>query len=426
MASIVDKSLAQQVELCTGESRFVMLETIREYAVEKLRESGEEPYTRRAHAAYCLVLAEEDSGSDAKDALFRFEVEYTNYRAALEWLTETDDAAWGLRLGSALFHFWESREHLAEGRDKLIRILDLPSAAAPTKDRMRALFAVNVLAGAQRDYLVSEKYVTASMDLARELGDRAGLAVGLNALAVLRREQFDLASAQKRFEECLAIWRELDDQNGIARTLSNLASVAKLEGDYERSRNLYAECFATFRALGDGESVAWSLNYQGDVTREQGDALGARSLYERALAMFYELGNRWGIAGTLADLGALARQQNDYSTAHSFYRESIQLFRQMEHKRGIARLLECFAGIAAVQEHSERSLRLAGAAAALRQSVGAPLLATEQLRVLQEIEPARIAMGSAPSSAAWRAGWALPLDAAVEEALSGSEIAATG
>ncbi|HEX3117638.1 MAG TPA: protein kinase [Candidatus Acidoferrum sp.] len=426
MASIVDKSLAQQVELCTGESRFLTLETIREYALERLRESGEEPYTRRAHAAYCLVLAEEEAGSDSKDALYRFELEYTNHRAALECLTETNDAAWGLRLGSALFHFWESREYLAEGRDKLIRILDLPSAAPPTKARMRALFAVNVLAGGQRDYIVSEKYVNASMDLARELGDRAGLAVGLNALAVLRREQYDLASAQKHFEECLAIWRELDDRKGIARTLSNLASVAKLEGDYERSRNLYAECFATFRAAGDGEGVAWSLNYQGDVTREQGDAIGARSLYERALAMFYELGNRWGIAGTLADLGGLARQQQDYSTAHSLYRESIQIFREMEHKRGIARLLECFAGIAAVQEHSERSLRLAGAAAALRQSIGAPLLPTEQLRILQEIEPARHAMGSAASSAAWRAGWTLPLNTAVDEALSGSEIAATG
>jgi tetratricopeptide (TPR) repeat protein len=213
---------------------------------------------------------------------------------------------------------------------------------------------------------------------------------------------------------------------GIARTLSNLAGVAKLEGEYERSRILYSECFATFRALGDGEGVAWSLNYQGDVARDQGDTTAARSLYERALAMFYELENRWGIAGTLADLGALARQQTDYSTAQSFYRESIQIFRGMEHKRGIARLLECFAGVAAAQENAERSLRLAGAAAALRQVIGAPLLPTEQLRIVQEIEPARLAMGSAASSVAWRAGWALSLDAAVDEALAGSGLAAAG
>jgi predicted ATPase len=424
MASIVDKSLIQQVEQCTGESRFIMLETIREYAFEKLRESAEEPFARRAHAAYCLILAEEDSGSDTKDALYRFELDYNNHRAALEWLTETHDASWALRLGSALFHFWERREYLAEGRDKLVRILNLPSAAAPTKARMRALFSAGVLIGEERDYAVAEKYFHESMDLARQLGDQPGLAVCLNALAVLRREQLDLAAAHELLEQCLAIWRELDDRPGIARTLSNLASVAKLEGEFERSRALYGDCLETFRALGDRDGVAWSLNHQGDVARDQGDTEGARSLYERALTMFYELENRWGIAGTLADLGGLARQQKDYSTAHSLFRESIQIFRDMEHKRGIARLLECFACLAASQENPVRSLRLAGAAAALRQSIGAPLQATEQFRVIQEIEPVRVALGNAASSEAWRAGWSLASDLAVDEALSGSGAAA--
>ena len=206
----------------------------------------------------------------------------------------------------------------------------------------------------------------------------------------------------------------------MARTLSNLASVAKLEGEYERSRALYAESLDAFRALGDREGVAWALNYQGDVARDQGDTAGARSLYERALAMFYELEDRWGIAGTLADLGGLARQQKDYSTAHSLYRESIQLFCEMQHKRGIARLLECFAAVAATQANAEKALRLAGAAAALRQNIGAPLAPTEQLRIEEEMEPARVALGNNASSTAWLAGWGLPLGAAVDEALVGS------
>jgi hypothetical protein len=98
----------------------------------------------------------------------------------------------------------------------------------------------------------------------------------------------------------------------------------------------------------------------------------------------------------------------------------------MQHKRGIARLLECFACTAAVQENAERSLRLAGAAAALRQNIGSPLPPTEQLRIDEEIEPARIALGNAASSVAWRSGWALPLDLAVDEALAGPEVAAAG
>ncbi len=205
MASIVDKSLVQQVEQPDGESRFVMLETMREYALDKLKSSGEEPYTKRAHAAYCLVLAEEDSAvqdaAKVADSLQRFESEYANFRAALEYLTESNNAEWGLRLGIALFRFWERREYLAEGRDTLSRILKLPGAVAPNKFRMRATFAVGVLACEQRDYAVAEKYIGESIELARQLDDQTGLAVAQNALAVVRREQLDLSAAQKVIRE---------------------------------------------------------------------------------------------------------------------------------------------------------------------------------------------------------------------------------
>src|ERR1700739_1044749 len=128
MASMVDKSLAQQVEHANGESRFVMLETIREYALEKLQASGERSSTKRSHAAYCLVLAEEQapdqSGAETAQWLERFALEHDNFRAGLDWLAETGDAEWGLRLGTALFRFWEIREYLAEGRDRLGRAVE--------------------------------------------------------------------------------------------------------------------------------------------------------------------------------------------------------------------------------------------------------------------------------------------------------------
>src|SRR5580700_10472345 len=135
MASMVDKSLLQQLEQPNGESRFTMLETIREYAREKLEASGEEAATKRAHAAYCLVLAEEtataESGAEGAEVRERIALEHDNFRAGLEWLTESGDADWGLRLGAALFRFWESREYLAEGRDRLGKLLRMPAAAAP-------------------------------------------------------------------------------------------------------------------------------------------------------------------------------------------------------------------------------------------------------------------------------------------------------
>ncbi len=239
-------------------------------------------------------------------------MEHDNFRAGLEWLTETGDAEWGLRLGAALFRFWEMREYLAEGRDRLGKLLKLSGAAAPTKARARALFAAGVLAGEQGDYASADALIQESLDIARQLGDKQGVAVSLNALAVSARDRGDLAVARSLFEESLVLWRELGDQKAVARSLSNLANVVKLQGDYARARSLYAECLSIFQGLGDRTGVAWSMNYQGDVARDQGDSAAARTLYEQALAIFRELGDRWGIAGTLADLGSLAREQRNY------------------------------------------------------------------------------------------------------------------
>jgi tetratricopeptide (TPR) repeat protein len=159
------------------------------------------------------------------------------------------------------------------------------------------------------------------------------------------------------------------------------------------------------------------MNYQGDVARDQGDSAAARTLYEQGLAIFRELDDRWGVAGTLADLGSLAREQGNYSTAHSMYRESIRLFQELDHKRGIARLLEYFACAAADQLAAERSLRLAGAAAALRQNIGAPLTPAEQAKLEASLHQARQALTNAVGVTAWLEGRALPVEEAVAEAL---------
>jgi predicted ATPase len=421
MASIVDKSLLQQTEQANGESRFAMLETIREYALEKLEASGEKAQTKRAHAAYCLVLAEEDateqSGAKGAERLESFALEHDNIRAAVEWLTETGDAEWGLRLGAALFRFWETREYLAEGRDSLGKLLKLAGAAAPTKARERALFAAGVLAIAQGDYAAGGPLMRESLDIARQLGDEQGVAVSLNALAVIARDRGDVAMAHSLFEESLAQWRELGDLKAVARSLSNLASVVKLQADYSLASSLYGECLSIFRGLGDRTGVAWSLNYQGDVARDQGDTAAARALYEQSLAIFRELADRWGIAGILADLGSLAREQRDYLRAHALYRESIIIFQELDHKRGMARLLECFAWSEAAQAHAERALRLAGAAAALRQNIGVPLTPAEQVKLEASLDPARRKLSNTAGATAWLEGWALPVEKAIEEVL---------
>ncbi len=421
MASMVDKSLARQIEQADGEPRFLILETIREYGLGKMAESGEQAQTRRAHAAYCLVLAEEgaaeESCSNPKEWLDRFDLEHDNFRAALEWLTETGDADWGFRLGAALFRFWEMREYLAEGRNQLGKLLKLEGAAVPSTARLRVLFAAGVLAGEQGDYIVADVLLKESLEIGRRLDDKRSVAVSLNALAVTARDRGDLPASRALFEESLALWRELNDPSAVARALSNLGNVVKMEEDYTHARSLYEECLSIFRDLGDRTGAAWALNHQGDAARDQGHSDVARSLYEQSLATFRELSDRWGIAGSLADLGNLAREQGDCREADSLYRESITIFQSLEHKRGVARLLESFACSAAAQSEPDRSLRLAGASAALRQSIGAPLTAAEQAKLERGLEPARQALTTTMGRTVWLEGWVMPVEKAIEDVL---------
>jgi predicted ATPase len=423
MSSMVDKSLLQQFEQANGEPRFVTLETIREYARGKLEASGEDAATKRAHAAYCLVLAEEAAAAQSgapsmedAEGRGRIELEHDNFRAGLEWLTEIGDADWGLRLGTALFRFWESREYLAEGRDMLAKVLQIAAAAAPTKARARAVFSAGVLAAAQGDFAAADALMMESLEIGRQLGDTQGVAVTVNARAILARDQGNVALAHSLFQESLTLWRELGDLQAIARALSNLASVLKMQGEYDLARSLCGECRAIFEGLGDRTGAAWSLNNEGDIARDQGDSAAARALFEQALAIFRELYDPWGIAGTLADLGTLAREEQNCSAALVLFRESLKIFRQLEHKRGMARLLECCACSAAVEKQAARSLRLAGTAAALRQNIGAPLTVAEQVKLETILEPSRQALSN--TATAWLEGWDMPLDRAIEEVLA--------
>jgi predicted ATPase len=420
MASVVDKSLAQEVEQADAETRFRLLSTIREYALERLAESDDETATRRAHAAYYLVLAEEGAEDVVAhpEWLDRFEIEHDNFRMALDYLIKTGDAEWGLRLGAALFRFWETREYLTEGRDAIARLLALEGAAARPKLRARLLFAAAVLAGEQGDYGSAQQLFEDSLESCLELKDHRGVAVALNALAVNARDRGELARASLLFERCVAIWKDLGDSADIARALSNLASVMKLQGEYAHASSLFDECLTMFRKAGDEAGVAWTLNYQGDVAREKADFGAARLFCEQSLAAFRQLRDGWGIASALSDLAGLSCDQGNNAEARRLYGESIKMFQDLGHKRGIARVLECLAASAAAQSNPGQALRLAGTAAALRQRLGAPLTPAEQPRLERALEFARRALGSAAGVTAWMEGWAMPVDQAVQEALN--------
>jgi predicted ATPase len=421
MASLVDKSLAQQVEQVDKETRFIMLSAIREYALERLAGSNDESATRRAHAAYYLVLAEEGAADIAAQPewLDRYEVEHENFRLAIDYLIKTGDAEWGLRLGAALFRFWETREHFAEGRDAIGRLLALERSASASRPKLRArlLFAGAVMAATQGDYGSARPMFEESIASCVELKDNRGVAVALNALAINARDRGELTDASLLFERCLAIWKDLGDPADIARALSNFASVMKMQGEYERASSLYDECLTVFRQVGDSAGVAWTLNYLGDVAREKADLVAARSYCEQSLSEFRRLRDSWGIASTLSDLASLSCDQGNNAEARRLHGESIKLFQELGHNRGIARALECLAVNAAAQSNAEQSLHLAGAAAALRQRLGTPVTSAEQARLEKALEFARRTLGDAAGLTALMEGWAMPVEQAVHEVL---------
>ncbi|MGH9344311.1 MAG: tetratricopeptide repeat protein [Terriglobia bacterium] len=420
LSSLVDKSLVQRLGLTDSEPRFAMLETIREYALEQLAASGDLPTVRLAHAAYCLVLAEEGNpelGSEDRTAwLARCDTEIDNYRSALDWLFENNYLDWGLRLATALFRFWDMREHLIEGRSRLETVL-LLAGERYAKERAQVSIFLGALATAQGDFAAGRRFLDQSLSIYQELGDQRGIAVSFNAVAVSARDRGDYASAQENLERSLACWRTLSDRLSTARCLHNLANVVKARGDFAGAKAALREATAIFQELGDRSGAAWSLNQQGDIARELGDISAALELYERALLEFRESGDSWGLARSLTDLGYIYSEQGEYSTARAAYREAIGTFANLGHKRGIARALEGSACLAAARGEAIRALKLAAAAAHLRRLIGAPLPHAEQKKFDEHLSRARNAIANSEALQAWTEGFAMGLQDAIQYSL---------
>jgi predicted ATPase len=429
LSSLVDKNLVQRVDRAGAQPRFAMLETIREYALERLIDGGEEPAARRAHAAYCLVLAEEGnpelSSADRARWLSQCDVEIDNLRFALDWLFQTRDLDWGLRLCVALFRFWDMREHLVEGRARLETVLRL-AGADHAKERARISLFLGALATTQGDYPAGEQALEQSLSLYEDLGDESGIAASLNALGVSARDRGDYLTAQRNFERSLACWRILSDRQATARCLHNLANVVKVRGDYPRAEWALREATDIFEELGDRTGAAWCISQQGDIARARDDRDAARGLYQRALSIFRETGDPWGSARSLTDLAYIDCEQGNHAAAHAACSEALEIFAGLGHRRGIARALEGSACLALAQGHAERALKLAAAAAHLRQLISAPLHQAEQSKLEQSLLVAWKSLNEAEGKRAWTEGSEMSLEQAIQFSLEGRESTRSG
>jgi predicted ATPase/DNA-binding winged helix-turn-helix (wHTH) protein len=420
LSSLVDKNLVQRTDRGMAEPRFAMLQTVREFATEQFDTMGEEITTRRAHAAYCMVIAEEgnpDLNQEKRNEwLSRCDLEVDNFRRALDWLLESGEQKWSLRLGVALFRFWDMREHLSEGRARLEAILRLAGSDF-TMERARVALFVGALASAQGDGEAAEQFLSIGLELYEQLGHEPGIAAALNALAISARDRGDYPLAQARFERSLACWRLLSDHNAIARCLHNLASVVKVRGDFARAIWALEEASDIFERLGDRSGAAWSINQLGDVESASGEMTRARQCYERALAAFRDAHDPWGIARSLTDLGYIELAEGRLKEARAAFREALGTFGELRHRRGMARVLEGYASLALAGGHAAAALRLASAACRIRTRINAPLPRQEQAYVEETVQTARGRVGMSQSEEAWAEGTAMSLEEAIAYAL---------
>jgi predicted ATPase/class 3 adenylate cyclase/DNA-binding CsgD family transcriptional regulator len=401
VALLVDNSLVHK----DGE-RFGMLETIREYAREKLEASGDEDESCRAHAAHYLAFAEaavpELTGPDQALWLKQLESDHDNLRAALRYSLDTGSGETALGLASALWAFWLARGYLGEGRRWLEEALATGEGA--TTLRAKALHGAGLLAHYQGDYAQAEALCGESLALYREAGDEHGVASALSGLALAARTTGDYSTAQSTFEQALEIFGRIGDQQGVARTLNRLGLAVWFAGDHERFRLLVEESLAGFRELEDVEGIGLCLLHGGIVALSEGDSVRAQRVIEESLAIARGLGDRRTIAKGAYFLGDAFSGLHDHAAARALYEESLSLSIELGDRWVSTISLEGLARTAAATGQLEAAARLLGAADALRDATGATR--STYWRALYELvaPDTRARLGDDAFETAWEAG----------------------
>ena len=357
LASLTDKSLvlADEAPLSPrvrggGEGlRYRMLETVREYSLQKLQAGGEEATVRSAHAAYFLALAEAAAeamhGPEQGRWLNLLEAEHGNLRAALAWSLEAPgDGELGLRLATAVEVLWSSRHYLDEGRRYLDAVLSSPQAAGRTAARAAALHAAGDLAFLQSDFAAARARAEESLAIGEALEDPLRIARALYLLSALTSS---MEEARELATQSLALFRECHYPPGIATTLTRLSSFASAAQDQDTARTLHREALTVVRSIGDRSLEAGCLSGLASIEYDRRDYAAARACFQDSLALARELGLHNQTAVSLYFLGLLALQASDYPAARACWEECREINRRNQTKGGS--VLGALAELAALQ-----------------------------------------------------------------------------
>ncbi len=374
LASLVDKSLLRRVE--GDEARFRMLQILREYALERLHESGEADAVARRHADYFLQLGEaaegELTGPLEAEWFARLELEHDNLRAALAYFLE-QDAERALRLAVALRRFWQVRGYLGEGR-RVTEAALADAGEAPAISRAKALNSLGVLAGEQGDLDSAGTFLEGSLAASREANDPWRVAAALNNLGNIALYRGESEDARKRYEEAAAVWRELGDTAGVCVAVENLGSVALGQGEIDRAVELFEE---------------------------------AAELAERS-------GRVRDLASTRRSLARALLLKGETERPVQFVEESLTLSQELGDRHGMAESLDVLAGLAAVGGDGEKAAALFGAAGALRETIGAERAPDQRAWHDRMLEIARAGIDESAFEDAYKRGAELSPEDAVE------------
>src|SRR5579885_2131154 len=463
LEALVDKSMLQRREDVAGkgETRYRLLQTLREYGLECLAEAGEMESARAAHAAYFLAWAERAapllSGATQAEQLDLLGSEYENLRSALEWLLErcsheTGRAEEALRLSIALTGFWEIRGYLSEGLSLLERALAAGENASAAI-RAQALHEAGTLALMQDDSERAAAYLRQSQALFRESGDRAAMAHILSMQGNLARARNAYKLARRLLEEALSIYRELGDMKRVAATREAMAQVAIAQADYsgaislleknlarykasgeqyraayplsllartrflargdlELARAQAEESLALFKAVGNRRLTASVLGLLGQIALAAHEGARACALLEESASAFEELADRSGRTEALITLARLSLAEGNLAQAYTLYNESLELLRGIEARELHAACLEGFGELLVAQDEPERAVQHWALAASIRAAIVAPTPPVYRVPYVQAVTTARERLGEERFLAAWNKGRNLSLEQA--------------
>jgi predicted ATPase/transcriptional regulator with XRE-family HTH domain len=459
LAVLLDNNLVRTVAGPGSQPRFEMLETIGEYARERLACSGDEAAFRSRHAHVFLVLAEHLEvrlrGSERMAWRDRLVADSDNLRAAVNWAIERGETELALRLTAALFWPWHQLGQFREGRQWSEAALALPGGMGRSVARARTLLAAGSFAWLQGDPTAARRRLTEGAELAAALGDRQGLGLAAQFLGLLALSRGEHAPAHARLVESVAFFRSIADDWNLANALFILGD-AVASDDPEAARAHYEESLARFRGLGDPWGIAWPLTGLGGIALRRGEYATARTLFAEGLDLRRELCDRWGVAISLTSLGEVARQEGDVAgaaalladglalfrevgdqerlawalhalgrvaeaqgnpTAAAYFAESLALRRAQAHRPGMAAALAGLARVAATAGAPERATRLLAAADAVREAGEVNVAPDERVDEERLLATMRAALDQAAFATAWAAGRARPIEQVVAEAL---------